>query len=52
MLAALSVIAAHWRGDPAAEIAVRLAEQSRDPEVRAKIARSKAAHLATPLKNE
>ena len=39
MLAALSVIAANWRTDPAAETALELAEQSKDPEVRAKIAR-------------
>jgi hypothetical protein len=48
MLAALSVIATNWRAEPAAEMAIKLAEQSRDPEVRAKIAKSKAAHLSTP----
>jgi hypothetical protein len=41
MLAALSMIATHWRNDPSAESVVRLAEQSRDPEVRAKVARVK-----------
>ena len=39
MLASLSVIAANWRTDPAAETALKLAEQSKDSEVRAKIAR-------------
>src|SRR5215208_922511 len=38
MLAALSMIAANWRHDPLAETAIRLAEQSKDSEVRAKIA--------------
>ena len=42
MLAALSVIATHWRTHPTAESVVRLAEQSRDPEVRAKVARVKS----------
>jgi hypothetical protein len=41
MLAALSIIASNWRTDPAAETALKLAEQSRDPEVRAKITRSR-----------
>lgn len=41
MLAALSVIAANWRTDPAAETAIKLAEQSKDSEVRAKIARAR-----------
>lgn len=52
MLAALSVIATHWRGDPAADTAIKLAEQSRDPEVRAKIARIRTAQQATPPQNE
>ena len=53
MLAALSMVATHWRNDPAAESALRLAEQSRDPEVRAKIARGKASvKPTTPSKNE
>lgn len=53
MLAALSMIAALWRGDPSAEAVIKLAEQSRDPEVRAKIARSRSTQ-ATPTapKNE
>ena len=38
MLAALSMIVAHWGNDPAAANAIRLAEQSREPEVRAKVA--------------
>ncbi|HEV7388873.1 MAG TPA: hypothetical protein VGN73_09690 [Gemmatimonadaceae bacterium] len=40
MLAALSMIASNWRTDPAAETALRLAEQSKNPEVRAKITRT------------
>lgn len=52
MLAALSMIATHWRADPAAETAIKLAEQSRDPEVRAKIAKSRTTRQATPPKNE
>ena len=43
MLAALSVIAANWRTDPAAEGALDLAAQSRDPEVRAKVARARGS---------
>ena len=43
MLAALSVIAANWRTDPAAETALKLAEQSKDSEVRAKIARARSS---------
>ncbi len=38
MLAALSTIAAAWREDPDAAVALRLAEQSRDREVRGKVA--------------
>lgn len=38
MLAALGAIAAGWRDDAAAAVAVKLAGQSRDPEVRAKVA--------------
>lgn len=41
MLAALSVIAGGWPDDPAAVPALRLAEQSKDSEVRAKIARKR-----------
>jgi hypothetical protein len=40
MLAALGMIASNWRTDPAAETALKLASQSRDPEVRAKVARA------------
>jgi hypothetical protein len=50
MLAALSVIATNWRDDPSAETAIRLAEQSREPEVRAKTAHRPTAN-AKPLKN-
>jgi len=53
MLAALSVIAAYWASDPAAETAITLAERSRDSEVRAKVARR--TRMATPVaapKNE
>ena len=42
MLAALSVIAMYWGNDPAAEIAFKLAEQSREPEIRAKVARGRS----------
>ena len=53
MLAALSVIVAYWGNDPAAAPVITLAERSRDPEVRAKVARRGAiARPATPLKNE
>jgi hypothetical protein len=53
MLAALSVIATHWRADPAAERAIKLAERSRDPEVRGKIARSKSTPTpVAPAKHE
>ena len=53
MLAALHMIAANWHGDAPAETVIRLAEQSRDPEVRAKIARSRTTHNSpTPSKNE
>lgn len=37
MLAALSMIVTHWGDDPTAVNVVRLAEQSKDPEVRAKV---------------
>jgi hypothetical protein len=43
MLAALNVIAGGWSNDPAAATVLKLAEQSKDAEVRAKIARSRAA---------
>jgi hypothetical protein len=42
MLAALSMIAMIWRDDPAAAAVLKLAEHSKDAEVRAKIARSRA----------
>ncbi|HEY4735387.1 MAG TPA: hypothetical protein VIH53_12675 [Gemmatimonadaceae bacterium] len=42
MLAALSMVASNWRTDPAAETALRLAEQSKDPEVREKVTRARA----------
>jgi hypothetical protein len=43
MLAALSMIASIWGDDPAAAAAIRLAEQSKDAEVRAKVARKRGA---------
>ena len=52
MLAALSMIAATWRDDPDAAIAVRLAEQSKDGEVRAKIAHRSVSAPKPALKNE
>lgn len=42
MLAALGMIASGWRDDPAAGPALRLAEESRESEVRAKLSRSRA----------
>ncbi len=44
MLAALSMIASGWRNDPAAAMAIGLAEHSRDSEVRAKVARAREAN--------
>jgi hypothetical protein len=53
MLAALSMIATHWRNDPAAEPALKLAEQSRDPEVRGKVTRPRfSTNPKTPSSNE
>jgi hypothetical protein len=53
MLAALSVIAAYWGNDPAAETVITLAERSKDPEVRAKVARRGAmTKPVTAPKNE
>jgi HEAT repeat protein len=52
MLAALSMIATHWRTHPAAEPALKLAEQSRDPEVRAKVARTRATTATPDSKHE
>jgi hypothetical protein len=43
MLAALSMIASTWGDDPASAPAIRLAEQSKDAEVRAKVARKRSA---------
>ena len=43
MLAALSMIATGWRSEPAAAMAIGLAEQSKDSEVRAKVARAREA---------
>jgi hypothetical protein len=43
MLAALNMIATNWRTDPAAETAIKLAEHSKDAEVRGKIARARAS---------
>nr|MDP9359888.1 hypothetical protein [Acidobacteriota bacterium] len=43
MLAALSMVASMWGDDPAATAAIKLAEQSRDAEVRAKVARKRPA---------
>jgi len=42
MLAALSMIAVGWSDDPAAATVLKRAEQSKDAEVRAKIARNRA----------
>jgi hypothetical protein len=39
MLAALSAIAAFWNSDPQAAAVLKLAERSKDPEVRAKLVR-------------
>jgi hypothetical protein len=43
MLAALSMIALLWADDPAAAVAIKLAEQSKDAEVRAKVAPKRTA---------
>jgi hypothetical protein len=48
MLAALSMIAAVWGDDPATVVSIRLAEQSKDPEVRAKVARKRSAEAKGP----
>jgi hypothetical protein len=47
MLAALSMIATGWADDPAAAGVIKLAEHSKDAEVRAKIARSRATKQQT-----
>ncbi|HEX2693869.1 MAG TPA: hypothetical protein VHL12_07475 [Gemmatimonadaceae bacterium] len=41
MLAALGMIATGWREDPAASLALHLAEQSKEPDVRAKLVRGR-----------
>ncbi len=51
MLAALSMIATYWRAHPDAQLALKLAEQSKDPEVRAKLTRTRGA-AAADGKNE
>jgi hypothetical protein len=43
MLAALSMIASLWSDDPATAAAIRLAEQSKDAEVRAKVAHKRSS---------
>ena len=48
MLAALSMIAAGWGNHPAAAAVLKLAEQSKDAEVRAKVARTRAATSQKP----
>jgi hypothetical protein len=45
MLAALSMIANGWGNDPAAAMAIGLAEHSKDSEVRAKVARAREANV-------
>jgi hypothetical protein len=52
MLAALGMIASNWATHPGAETVIRLAEQSKDPEVRAKVARKNSTNQLTPSKNE
>jgi HEAT repeat protein len=52
MLAALSMVATHWRTHPAAEHVFKLAEQSRDPEVRAKLTRTRAQSTTSDNKHE
>jgi len=52
MLAALAMIATHWRNDRAAQTALKLAEQSKDPEVRAKLTRTRGAGTGTDGRNE
>ena len=50
MLAALSMIATGWRDDPAAVTGLRLAEQSKDAEVRGKVAQRSATAPKAPAK--
>ena len=52
MLAALSMIAAHWRNYPGAETVLKLAAQSKDPEVRGRLARTRASTAAPEDHNE
>lgn len=52
MLAALSMIATHWRTDPGAQTALKLAEQSKDPEVRGKLARTRPSSAASDGRHE
>ena len=53
LLAALSMIAAYWGNNPAAETVIRLAERSKEPEVRAKVARrGTMTNPVTAPKNE
>jgi hypothetical protein len=52
MLAALSMIATYWRTHPLAESVMKLAEQSRDPEVRAKLTRTRTTTTAGGTRNE
>jgi hypothetical protein len=52
MLAALSMIASHWRNDPGAETVLKLAAQSRDPEVRGKLARTRGSTGASENHHE
>lgn len=50
MLASLNMIATYWRDDPAAQSVIKLAEQSKQPEVRAKVARPREQTPRTPAK--
>ena len=52
MLAALNMIVTYWSNDPAAANVIRLAEQSRDPEVRAKVAPGRGASPGGVPKSE
>ena len=52
MLAALSTISTTWPNDPAAATVLKLASQSKDAAVRAKIARGRANTGETGPKNE
>jgi hypothetical protein len=52
MLAALSMVASSWGDDPAAAASIKLAEQSKDAEVRAKVARKRSAESKGTSPNE